>query len=77
MVPTTEMKDVLRVIKSTQQLKAGMWVRLKRGVYKDDLAQIDYVESAQNQISVKMIPRIDYNKMRGFRSGEQKEIFNL
>ena len=34
MVPTNQMKDVLRVIKSTQQLKPGMWVRLKRGIYK-------------------------------------------
>lgn len=72
MVPTNEMKDVLRVIKSAQQLKSGMWVRLKRGIYKDDLAQVDYVEAAQNQVSVKMIPRIDYNKLRGFRSGENK-----
>ena len=29
MVPTNQMKDVLRVIKTTQQLKPGMWVRLK------------------------------------------------
>ena len=72
MVPTNEMKDVLRVIKTTQQLKPGAWVRLKRGVYKDDLAQVDYVEAAQNQVSVKLIPRIDYNKLRGFRSGENK-----
>lgn len=68
MVPTNQMKDVLRVIKSTQQLKPGMWVRLKRGIYKDDLAQVDYVEAAQNQVSVKTIPRIDYNKARGFNS---------
>ena len=73
MVPTNEMKDVLRVIKTTQQLKPGAWVRLKRGVYKDDLAQVDYVEAAQNQVSVKLIPRIDYNKLRGFRSSENKE----
>ena len=66
------MKDVLRVIKTTQQLKPGAWVRLKRGVYKDDLAQVDYVEAAQNQVSVKLIPRIDYNKLRGFRSSENK-----
>ena len=50
MVPTNEMKDVLRVIKSSQQLKSGMWVRLKRGIYKDDLAQVDYVDVASNQV---------------------------
>ena len=73
MVPTNQMKDVLRVIKTTQQLKPGMWVRLKRGIYKDDLAQVDYVEAAQNQVSVKMIPRIDYNKPRGFNSGPRPQ----
>ena len=72
MVPTNEMKDVLRVIKTMAQLKPGAWVRLKRGVYKEDLAQVDYVEAAQNTVSIKLIPRIDYNKLRGFRSSENK-----
>ena len=36
--------------------------------FLDDLAQVDYVEAAQNQVSVKTIPRIDYNKARGFNS---------
>ena len=40
MVPIKEMTDVLRVVKDTALLKAKMWVRLKRSVYKDDLAQV-------------------------------------
>lgn len=40
MVPIKEMTDVLRVIKETTNLKPKAWVRLKRGVYKDDLAQV-------------------------------------
>mgnify|MGYP000210372367 CR=1 FL=1 len=32
---------------------------------------MDYVEAAQNTISVKMIPRIDYNKPRGFNTGQR------
>ena len=40
MVPIKEMTDVLKVVKETANLKPKMWVRLKRGVFKDDLAQV-------------------------------------
>ncbi|XP_013417126.1 transcription elongation factor SPT5 [Lingula anatina] len=65
MVPIKEMTDVLKVVKETVHLKAKAWVRLKRGLYKDDLAQVDYVEPSQNVVHLKLIPRIDYSKMRG------------
>ena len=42
MVPTKEMPDVLKVIKDFDRsvLKPFMWVRIKKGMYKDDLAQV-------------------------------------
>ncbi len=40
MVPIKEMTDVLRVVKETSGLKSKQWVRLKRGIFKDDLAQV-------------------------------------
>lgn len=40
MVPIKEMTDVLKVVKETANLKPKTWVRLKRGVFKDDLAQV-------------------------------------
>ncbi len=42
MVPIKEMTDVLKVVKETANLKAKMWVRLKRGIFKDDLAQVGH-----------------------------------
>ena len=51
MVPITEMTDVLRVTKEQAQVKIGQWVRLKRGLYKDDIAQVDYVDPAQGLIN--------------------------
>ncbi len=42
MVPIKEMTDVLKVVKETANLKAKMWVRLKRGIFKDDLAQVGW-----------------------------------
>ena len=56
---------MLFVCTSIPTLKKGEWVRLRRGVFKEDLAQVDYVEPSHNSVHVKMIPRIDYTKMRG------------
>ncbi|WAR02974.1 SPT5H-like protein, partial [Mya arenaria] len=65
MVPIKEMTDCLKVVKETAVLKPKGWVRLKRGIYKDDLAQVDYVESAQNAVHLKLLPRVDYSRLRG------------
>ncbi|KAK3743846.1 hypothetical protein QZH41_011853, partial [Actinostola sp. cb2023] len=74
MVPIKEMTDVLKVVKEVVALKPKQWVRLKRGIYKDDLAQIDYVNTARNQITLKMIPRIDLTRTRGGpRTAEDQE----
>ena len=65
MVPIKEMTDVLRVVKEQTGLKPRQWVRLKRGVFKDDLAQVDYVDMSQNSVHLKLLPRIDYTRFRG------------
>lgn len=43
MVPTKEMPDVMKVLKEVTNLKPKMWVRLKKGLYKDDLAQVNTI----------------------------------
>lgn len=35
------------------------------GIYKDDIAQVDYVDLAQNLVHLKLLPRIDYTRLRG------------
>lgn len=65
MVPIKEMTDVLKVVKEQTGLKSKQWVRLKRSQYKDDIAQVDYVDLAQNQVHLKLLPRIDYTRLRG------------
>ena len=50
MVPIKEMTDVLKVVKEVIAVKPRQWVRLKRGIYKDDLAQVDFVNTARNQV---------------------------
>merc|ERR1719187_1686241 len=65
MVPIKEMTDVLRVVKEQAGLKSKQWVRIKRGVFKDDLAQVDHVDVSSNQVHLKLLPRIDYGRLRG------------
>lgn len=43
MVPIKEMTDVLKVVKEVTNLKPKSWVRLKRGLYKDDIAQVSII----------------------------------
>ncbi|KAL9129599.1 MAG: hypothetical protein Q9217_001987 [Psora testacea] len=61
LVPIKEMPDLLRVTKS-EQLNPGGYVRLKRGKYAGDLAQIDEVETNGLEASLRIVPRLDYGQ---------------
>jgi transcription elongation factor SPT5 len=60
MVPLSQMPDLLRTT-PPKALETGMWVRIKRPAkYAGDLAQIEDAESNGSDVTVKIIPRIDY-----------------
>ena len=59
LVPIKEMPDLLRVTKS-KQLQTGGYVRLKRGKYAGDLALIDDVETNGLNVTLRIVPRLDY-----------------
>ena len=60
LVPIKEMPDLLRVKKS-EQLEQGGYVRIKRGGrYQGDVAQIDNIESNGLEVTLRIIPRLDY-----------------
>lgn len=61
LVPIKEMPDLLRVTQS-EQLQPGGYVRLKRGKYAGDLAQIDNVETNGLEVQLKIVPRLDYGQ---------------
>ena len=61
LVPIKEMPDLLRVTKS-EQLQPGGYVRIKRGKYAGDLAQIDEVETNGLVASLRVVPRLDYGQ---------------
>ncbi|CAD6194882.1 unnamed protein product [Caenorhabditis auriculariae] len=77
MVPIKDMVDVLRVVKDTPQLKIGSYVRLNRTMFKGDLAQVDLVDIGGNKVNLKLIPRIDYNRMRGAMRTEADRNYKL
>lgn len=77
MVPIKDMVDVLRVVKDIPHLKLGSYVRLKRTMYKDDLAVVDLVDIAQNRVNLKLIPRVDYQRRRGAMRTEADKTYKL
>ena len=60
LVPIEEMAPLLKIRKKEANLTAGMWVRMKRGKYAGDLAQvIDNDQMTSGVVGIKFIPRID------------------
>jgi transcription elongation factor SPT5 len=60
LVPIDEMTTVLKCVKRVEVLPAGTWVRLKRTMYKDDLAQVVSYDESRGIATVKLLPRLDY-----------------
>ena len=59
MIPLEEMPDLLRTKKS-KQLEPGMYVRVRRGLYQGDLAQVEEVEGNGTDVMLRIVPRLDY-----------------
>ncbi|KAI4198768.1 MAG: hypothetical protein LQ346_002696 [Caloplaca aetnensis] len=59
LVPIKEMPELMKVNK-TEQLQPGGYVRIKRGKYVGDLAQIDDVEENGLGVTLRIVPRLDY-----------------
>jgi len=60
LVPIEEMAPLLKMKKQDTNLVPNMWVRMKRGKYAGDLAQIlDVDQITSGVVGVKFIPRID------------------
>ncbi len=64
LVPIKEMVDVLNVTKKHISLKRGDWARIKRGIYKGDIAQVHEADEARGKIVVKLIPRLDFSALK-------------
>jgi transcription elongation factor SPT5 len=82
LVPIKEMVDSITVTKKkVENVVVGSWVRMRGGVYKGDLARVVDANYADNQCTVKLVPRFDYAHMRakeeGTASGRSKKDSNM
>ncbi|KAL9061151.1 MAG: hypothetical protein Q9162_000296 [Coniocarpon cinnabarinum] len=59
MVPIGEMPDLLRVRK-TESVEIGKYIRVKRGKYAGDLAQVNDVMENGLEVELKLVPRLEY-----------------
>ena len=61
LVPLEEMVDVMTIKKKYTGLKSGQWVRVLRGKYKGDIAQVISADIA-DRAEIKLIPRLDFTQ---------------
>ncbi|KAK4756094.1 hypothetical protein SAY87_009851 [Trapa incisa] len=62
-VPRKEVPHLLSVCTRRPEISEGMWARVKSGTYKGDLAQVVAVNDVRRRVTVKLIPRIDFQAM--------------
>ena len=70
LVPIKEMVDSISVTKKkVENVVVGSWVRMRGGVYKGDLARVVDANYADNQCTVKLVPRFDYAHLQAKEEG--------
>ncbi|KAL0286332.1 UNVERIFIED_CONTAM: protein RNA-directed DNA methylation 3 [Sesamum angustifolium] len=72
-VPSNEISRLLSVRSKSSGISEGMWVRVKNGKYKGDLAQVVAVNDVRKKVTVKLVPRIDLKAMADKFGGELLE----
>ncbi len=77
LVPMGDMPDVLKSAKKSEILKRGSWVRVKRGPYKGDVAQVWDHDFGRSQVTLRLLPRLDLEdikkKLSGAAEGEDND----
>ncbi|KAL0903619.1 hypothetical protein M5K25_028011 [Dendrobium thyrsiflorum] len=58
-VPRNEAPNLLSIQRKACGILKGMWVRMKNGKYKGDLAEVVLVNDAKKRVTIKLVPRID------------------
>ncbi|XP_050206589.1 putative transcription elongation factor SPT5 homolog 1 isoform X2 [Mercurialis annua] len=75
-VPVTDLLDCLSSASKALGPSRDMWVRMKFGSYKGDLAEVEDVDDVRQRVTVKLIPRIDLqalaNKLEGKEVAKKK-----
>ncbi|PIA16505.1 hypothetical protein COEREDRAFT_102199 [Coemansia reversa NRRL 1564] len=61
LVPIDDMIDVVKVKSHMPKLNPGSWVRVRRGNYAGDLAQVVSILESSDAVEVRLLPRLDYS----------------
>uniref|UniRef100_A0AC35UG06 Transcription elongation factor SPT5 n=1 Tax=Rhabditophanes sp. KR3021 TaxID=114890 RepID=A0AC35UG06_9BILA len=64
-VPNEEIVETIAIRKEAVNLEPGAYVRFKKTLYKEDLAEVINTDTADGKVLLRYLPRIDYTKMRG------------
>ena len=73
LVPVAEMVDCLTIKKKDLDLRPGKWVRFKRGKYEGDLAQVAELSDTDDVVTIKIVPRVEYNKSQELGDKKRKK----
>ncbi|KAH3732845.1 transcription elongation factor SPT5 [Pelomyxa schiedti] len=74
LVPIKEMADVLASTPPPAPPQPNDWARVKRGLYKGDLAQVVEVDEARARITVRLVPRLDVAALKSGAATEEGEV---
>lgn len=77
-VPINEMTQVMQIPKGSKGMpKPNDWVRMSRGLYKEDLARVLEVDEAKGKITVQLVPRLQFSG-QSLKKGQRppKRLFN-
>jgi transcription elongation factor SPT5 len=73
LVPIDEMASLLRIKKQQSTVTVGSWVRVKKGKYTGDLAQVTGVTDNGEMAELKLVPRIDLTPKEGGDGRKRKK----
>ncbi|KAG0475661.1 hypothetical protein HPP92_015347 [Vanilla planifolia] len=59
LVPRNEAPNLLSIQSKVSGISKGMWVRMKSGTYKGDLAEVVSMNDVKKRVTIKLVPRID------------------
>ncbi|KAL1920767.1 uncharacterized protein VTP21DRAFT_11402 [Calcarisporiella thermophila] len=73
LVSIQDMVNVLKIVKKEVDLEPGRWVRIRRGLYQGDLAQIIEIPESGDSVVVKLIPRLDLGPKEELIPGSKRK----
>eukprot|EP00762_Andalucia_godoyi_P007256 ANDGO_08112.mRNA.1 Transcription elongation factor SPT5 len=63
MVKEEDMARILHVVSQSTSVQPGAFVRVRRGVYKNDLGQVLDVHPESDSLTVRIVPRLDLDEI--------------